>query len=147
MGIDSTGTDFYLVADNAVLTTKANCVTAIATGKQILKVKNLGDIGATLAVTETKYLNADSEKSLGSPSYGNFPIETPFDPLDAKGQNELKTMFSTKSARKLIIVNTDGTYTIVPVKCSSKMKTYANDEMVLFKATLEQNGAEVEVTA
>lgn len=145
--VDSTGSDFYLVATSAVTTTKAECVTAIATGKQIAKVKNLGDIGGTLAVTETKYLNADSEKSLGSPSYGNFPIETPFNSADTTGQAELKAMFADKSARKLIIVNTDDTYTIVPVKCSSSMKTYTIDDMVLYKATIEQNGAASEIIA
>lgn len=145
MGVDSTGSDFYLLPTSAVTTTKAECVTAIATGKQIAKVKNLGDIGATLAVTETKYLNADSEKSMGSPSYGNFPIETPFNTTDTTGQADLRAMFADKSARKLLIVNTDDTYTVVPVKCSSNMKSYAIDEMVIFKATLEQNGAHLDI--
>lgn len=145
--VDSTGSDFYLVATSAVTTTKAECVTAIATGKQIAKVKNLGSIGATLAVTETKYLNADSEKSLGSPSYGNFPIETPFNSADITGQADIRAMFADKSARKLIIVNTDETYTVVPVKCSSAMKTYTIDDMVLFQSTLEQNGASSEIVS
>lgn len=146
--LDSTGSEFYLVASNTVLATKANCTTALATGKKISKVRNLGDIGGTRAVNELKYLsNDDSEKSIGSVSYGNFSIETPFDAADVTGQAELKTMFGDKSARILLIKNTDGNFTHLPIKCSSAMKTYAIDEMVIFKSTIEQNGAATEVTS
>lgn len=146
--IDSTGSEFYLVAANTVLTAKSDCTTAIGTGKKIAKVTGLGDIGGTRAVQEIKYLsNDDSEKSIGSVSYGNLTVETPFDVADAAGQNELKTMFDDKSARILVIKNTDGNFTHLPVKCSGALKTYAIDAMVMFKATIEQNGKATEVTA
>lgn len=145
---DSTGSEFYLVASSTLVATKANCTSAIAAGKKIAKVRNLGDIGGTRAVSEIKYLsNDDTEKSIGSVSYGNLQIETPFDAADTAGQNDMRTMFNDKSARILIIKNTDGNFTTLPVKCSSAMKTYAIDEMVMFKGTLEINGAHTEVTA
>ena len=56
-------------------------------------------------------------------------------------------MFNDKSARILIIKNTDGNFSTLPVRCSAAIKTYAIDEMVMFKGTLEQNGAHTEVTA
>lgn len=144
--IDSTGSEFYLVATTATLTTKADCTTAIGTGKKIAKVTGLGDIGGTRAVQEIKYLsNDDSEKSIGSVSYGNLTIETPFTTADTAGQDELKTMFDDKSARILVIKNTDGNFTHLPVKCSGAIKTYAIDAMVMFKATIEQNGKATEV--
>ena len=145
---DSTGSEFYLVAANTVLATKANCTTALSTGKKIAKVTGLGDIGGTRAVQEIKYLsNDDSEKSLGSVSYGNLTVETPFDVADTSGQTELRTIFGDKSARILLIKNTDGNFTYLPVKCSGALKTYAIDTMVMFKATIEQNGASSEVSA
>ena len=145
---DSTGSEFYLVAANSVLATKANCTTAVATGKKIAKITGLGDLGGTRSVQEIKYLsNDDSEKSIGSVSYGNLPIETPFDAADTAGQTDMRTMFNDKSARILIIKNTDGNFSTLPVRCSAAIKTYAIDEMVMFKGTLEQNGAHTEVTA
>ena len=144
--IDSTGSEFYLVATTATLTTKADCTTAIGTGKKIAKVTGLGDIGGTRAVQEIKYLsNDDSEKSIGSVSYGNLTVETPFTTADTAGQDELKTMFNDKSARILVIKNTDASFTHLPVKCSGAIKTYSIDNMIMFKATIEQNGKATEV--
>ena len=146
--VDSTGTDFYLVATSVAATTKAECTTAIATAKRIKNLKTFGDIGGTRAVTESKFLSSDdSVKSMGSISYGNMPVECLFDPADADGQAVLSTMYSDKSERKMIIKNTDGNFTVLPVKCSSKMKTYSIDEFVVYKGTIEQNGAELEIVA
>ena len=146
--IDSTGSEFYLVATTATLTTKADCTTAIGTGKKIAKVTGLGDLGGTRSVQEIKYLsNDDSEKSIGSVSYGNLTIESPYDSEDTTGQKELRTMFGDKSARILVIKNTDGNFTHLPVKCSGALKTYAIDAMVMFKATIEINGKYTEVVS
>ena len=148
MSIDSTGSEFYLVPTSATLTTKADCITAIGTGKKIAKVTGLGDLGGTRSVQEIKYLsNDDSEKSIGSVSYGNLTIESPYDSEDTTGQKELRTMFDDKSARILVIKNTDGNFTHLPVKCSGALKTYAIDAMVMFKATIEINGKYTEVVA
>jgi hypothetical protein len=148
MAIDATGIELYLVPTSTVLTTKANCDTAIATGKKIAKVKSLGAIGGSRTVTETKYLsNDDSEKSLGTISYGNVTINTPFNPTDNTGQGELRTMYADKSERIMLIKNTDSTYTHFKCKCSAAPKEYPLDDFVMLNAVIEQNGAEVEVTA
>ena len=147
-GIDSTGLNCYLVASGTTVITKANCVTAIAGGKRIGKMTTMGEIGGTRSVTETKYLSQDdSEKSMGSLSYGNLAVDVTFDPADVLGQADLRTMFGDKSARTMIIAETDGNYTTLPVKCSSAKKAYANDQFVMFKAVVEQNGAHTTVTA
>ena len=146
--VDSTGTDFYLVATSVATTTKAACTTAIATAKRIKNLKTFGDIGGTRAVSESKFLSADdSVKSMGSISYGNMPAECLFDSADTEGQLILKTMYADKSERKMIIKNTDATFTTVLVKCSSAMKTYTIDSFVMFKKTLEQNSAVTEVVS
>jgi hypothetical protein len=145
---DSTGLNCYLVTSATSTATKAACATAIAGGKKIGKITSLGDIGGTRAVNEVKFLSLDdSIKSMGSTSYGNLSIETPFDSADVAGQAELKAIYADKTERKMIIENTDGTYTTLPVKCSSNIKTYAIDAFVMFKATVEQNGASTEVIA
>lgn len=146
--IDSTGSEFYLLAASTILTDKATCTTALASGKKIAKVTGLGDLGGTRSVQEIKYLsNDDSEKSIGSVSYGNLTIESPYDVADTAGQDDLRDMFDDKSARILLIKNTDGNFTHLPVKCSGALKTYAIDAMVMFKATLEINGKYTEVVA
>lgn len=146
--VDSTGLDCYLVPVATVTTLKSDCATAILTGKRIGKTKSLGDIGGTRAITEHKYLSADdTEKSVGSVSYGNLSIEAPFNATDTAGQAELRVIFGDKSERKMIIKETDGNYTVVPVKASSVMKGYAIDDFVMFRCTVEQNGASVDVIA
>ena len=145
---DSTGTDFYLVATSVATTTKAACTTAIATAKRIKNLKTFGDIGGTRSVTESKFLSSDdSIKSMGSISYGNMPVECLFDSADTEGQLILKTAYSDKSERKMIIKNTDGTFTVLNVKISASMKTYNIDEFVIYKATIEQNSEAVEIIA
>ena len=146
--VDSTGTDFYLVATSVAATTKAECTTAISTAKRIKNLKTFGDIGGTRAVSESKFLSADdSIKSMGSISYGNMPVECLFDSADTEGQLILKTMYADKSERKMIIENTDGTFTVLNVKISASMKTYNIDEFVIYKATIEQNSEAVEIIA
>ena len=146
--VDSTGTDFYLVATSVATTTKAACTTAISTAKRIKNLKTFGDIGGTRAVSESKFLSSDdSIKSMGSISYGNMPVECLFDSADTEGQSILKTMYSDKSERKMIIKNTDGTFTVLNVKISASMKTYNIDEFVIYKATIEQNSEAVEIIA
>ena len=146
--VDSTGTDFYLVATSVATTTKAACTTAISTAKRIKNLKTFGDIGGTRTVSESKFLSADdSIKSMGSISYGNMPVECLFDSADTEGQLILKTMYADKSERKMIIKNTDGTFTVLNVKISASMKTYNIDEFVIYKATIEQNSEAVEIIA
>ena len=146
--VDSTGTDFYLVATSVATTTKAACTTAISTAKRIKNLKTFGDIGGTRTVSEEKFLsNDDSVKSMGSISYGNMPVECLFDSADTEGQSILKTAYSDKSERKMIIKNTDGTFTVLNVKISASMKTYAIDTFVIYKATIEQNSEAVEIIA
>ena len=146
--LDSTGTDFYLVATSVATTTKAACTTAISTAKRIKNLKTFGDIGGTRAVSESKFLSSDdSIKSMGSISYGNMPVECLFDSADTEGQLILKTMYADKSERKMIIKNTDTTFTVLNVKISASMKTYNIDEFVIYKATIEQNSEAVEIIA
>ena len=146
MAIDSTGSDVYLVTTATATVTKANCAAAIAAGKKIGKITTMGDIGGTRSVSEIKYLSLDdSEKSMGSISYGNLTVESPFNPTDTAGQGELRAIYADKTERKMIIVNTDGNYTVMPVKASSTIKTYAIDTFVMFKATIEQNGSASEI--
>jgi len=146
--LDATGIDIYLVPFATATTTKAACATAISTGKRLIKTTSLGDLGGTRSVSEVKYLSLDdSEKSMGAIAYGNLAVEMPYNAADTAGQAEMRTMFGDKSERKAIIKETDGNYTVVPVKTSGFMKVYAIDQFVMFKGTLEINGAYTDVIA
>lgn len=146
--VDSTGTDFYLVATSVAATTKAECTTAISTAKRIKNLKTFGDLGGTRTVTEEKFLSNDEpKKSMGTKSFGNVPVECIFDAVDTEGQSILTTMYDDKTERTMIIENTDGNFTTVNVKCSSAMKSYAVDTFVMFKGTIELNSDKTEITA
>lgn len=148
MSIDSTGLDCYLVATTVATTTKAECTTAIAAGKRIGKLKSLGDIGGSRAITEHKYLsNDDSEKSVGSVSYGNISLEMPFSSGDTAGQAELRSMFANKTRMKMIIAETDGNFTTLPILTSDSKKGYTIDDFVMYKVTVEQDGSELNIIA
>lgn len=147
--LDATGLDCYLVTTVTVATTKAECTTAIGAGKRIGQIKTLGDIGGTRAITEHKFLSADDTlKSVGSVSYGNISLDMPFNASDTTGQDALRDMFDGKTRMKLIIKETDGNFTVIPsVICSDAKKSYTVDDLVMFKAVIEQDAKEVNVIA
>ena len=136
---DATGLDCYLVETATVTTTKAECGTAIASGKRIGKIKTIGSIGNTKVVTEHKYLSNDpTQKAIGGASYGNVTIDCPYDAVDTAGQGELRTMFDGNLRKKLIIKETDGNYTVIPsVICTAVNKAYALDDFVMLSATVD----------
>ena len=148
MAIDSTGLDCYIVPIDTQLGTKADCASAISSvGKRIAKIKDIGEIGGTRNITQHEYLsNDDSEKSYGSVTYGNVNITCPFSPTDTEGQGELKAMFKNKERRMLIVENTDGNYTKLPIMCSKAAKGYSNNDFVTFNTVVEQDGEAVEIT-
>ena len=147
--VDSTGLDVYLVALGTPMDTKAACTTAIAAGKRIGKVKSLGELGGTRAINEHKYLsNDETEKSVGSISFGSLAIDCPYAPSDTAGQAELRSMFDGKTRKAMIIKETDGNFTTVSsVICSSSMKGYELDNFDIFKATVEINAMYKDVIA
>lgn len=143
---DSTGLDVYLVASATATTTKAACATAIAAGKRIGKVKSNIDLNGSRSITEHKYISVDdSEKSIGSISYGNFTVDCPYDAADAIGQADLRAMFNGKTRRKMIIKDANGDYTTAPIICSSVKKTFAAEDFVMFGATIELDGPYLDV--
>lgn len=145
--IDSNGTLVHLVATTTTTTTKANCVTAIAAGFAIGKVTAEISLGGELATQEHKYLNADTEYAMGTISYGTFSIDSPFSKSDNAGQEKLKDSAANKTRYKMILSNTDDTYTVVPIFVKSANKVYPLEDFVMYKTTIQQNGAAVEVTA
>jgi len=147
MSIDSNGLDCYLVPIGTKLETKADCASAISSGKRIGKIKDMGEIGGTRNIIQHEYLSKDdSEKNYGSVTYSNVNINCPFSPTDTEGQGELKAMFNNKEHRMMVIENSDGNYTVLPVMCAKAAKTYANNDIVMFNSIVEQNGKEEEIT-
>jgi len=101
---DSQLTKVYLVATGTAVATAANCVTAIAAGKELLCFQTFGEIGSTRSVQTYKCIDqATTKKSLGSFDVGNIPVEFLFDAADAAGQKELRDIYEL-GTRKICIV-------------------------------------------
>jgi len=143
---DSQLTKVYLVALGTTVATAANCVTAIAGGKELLCFQTFGEIGSTRSVQTYKCIDqAATKKSLGSFDVGNIPVEFLFDAADAAGQKELRDIY-TVGTRKICIVKlndqitpTTGnpTYKTFEVGISGEGTTIALDTAVVAKYTME----------
>lgn len=141
MSIQSDGLDCYLLATTAATTTHAECVTAIAAGKRIGKIKDLGEIGGSRPVQETTYISVDdSEKGTGSVSYGNINVNCTFNESDTTGQKDLQDMFNDNSRRQFIVKDSNGDFIVFPCLCSSSKLSFATGQLVAYSAVVEQNG-------
>jgi len=109
--IESQGTTAYLVATSVATTTAAEIKTAIAAGKQINCLLDLGDISlGSRSATEYTCMSSDSAfKSLGAISLSNITPQLLFDPADTVGQDDLRDMWDNSTRRKLIILLNDST--------------------------------------
>lgn len=140
---DVQGTKVYLCANGATVTTAANAATAIAAGKEVMYLQELGDISETRSVTTYSAISAnDTQKSIGSLSYGNFALSVLYDAKDVKGQADMVAMFSNNERRQLVIKMTDGTtsptYATFEVALSSQVMSFPKDGAVMYNNTAEQ---------
>jgi len=141
MSIQSDGLDCYLLATTAATTTHAEITTAIATGKRIGKIKDMGEVGGSRPVTSTTYMSVDdAEKGQGSIEYGNINVNCTFEPADVTGQKELQDIFNGNSRRQFVIKESDGAFTVFPCMCSSSKRAFATGQLVAYNAVVEQNG-------
>lgn len=143
---DVQGTKVYLVATGTAVATAANCVTAIAAGKQIGCLQSIGDISMTRAVQEYTCISSDeSTKSVGSTSLGNQEISTLFNAADTAGQQDMIAAWDDKTRRILIIQLNDQitpttgnpTYITYEVFPSGVTIPMAKDSAVMYNAVLE----------
>lgn len=143
---DVQGTKVYLVAVGTAVATAANCVTAIAAGKQIGCLQSIGDISMTRAVQEYTCISSnESQKSSGSTSLGNQEISTLFNAADTAGQQDMIKAWDENTRRILIIQLNDQitpttgnptyiTYEIFPSGVTIPM---AKDSAVMYNAVME----------
>jgi len=144
--IDSQLTKVYLVPTTTAVATAANCVTAIATAKELLCFQTFGEIGVTYGVQTYKCIDQNAvKKSRGSADLGNIPVEFLFDPADTAGQAELRAV-SISGERKTVIVKyndqitpTTGnpTYRTFETFVSGEGETIALDAAIIAKYTME----------
>lgn len=153
--VESQGTKAYLLATNADLgydeATKQNDVakikTAIANGKQINCLMDLGDISlGSRSVQEYTCMSSDNAfKSLGSVSLANVAPQLLFKPDDVAGQADLRDMWDNNTRRILVIelndqiTDTTGnpTYITFEAAISSPSMAIAKDNAVMYNPTIE----------
>lgn len=143
---DSQLTKVYLVPVGTAVATAANCVSAIATAKELISIQSFGEIGSSRAVTEYKCIDTtDTTKSLGSFTLGNIAVQFLFDASDTKGQKELRDIYPL-GTRKIMIVKyndqitpTTGnpTYKTFTAACSAENNAIAIDTAILQNYTVE----------
>ena len=143
---DSQGTKVYLVPTSTVLTDAASVATAIAAGKQIGCLQDLGEITSSRNVQEYSCLSSDEiQKSLGSISLPNLSISLLFDSTDTDGQKELRTMFKDNERRIMIVALNDEvtpttgnpTYIYFEAGLSSAGVAIQKDNAVMYNVTIE----------
>lgn len=143
---DSQGTKVYLVPTSTVLTDAASVATAIAAGKQIGCLQDLGEITSSRNVQEYSCLSSDEiQKSLGSISLPNLSISLLFDSTDTAGQKELRDMFKDNERRIMIVALNDEvtpvtgnpTYIYFEAGLSSAGVAVQKDNAVMYNVTIE----------
>ena len=145
--IESQGTTAYLVATSVATTTAAEIKTAIAAGKQINCLLDLGDISlGSRSATEYTCMSSDAAfKSLGAISLSNITPQLLFDPADTVGQDDLRDMWDNSTRRKLIILLNDqitpttGNKTSITFEAAISTPTMgiAKDNAVQYSPTIE----------
>lgn len=153
---DSQGTKAYLVATGTTVTTAADIVTAIAAGKQIGCIQDIGDISTTRSVQSYSCLSSDEvAKSLGSLTLPSVDMSLLFDADDATGQADMRTMYANNERRIMIIELNDQitpttgnpTYITFEVALSKFGNSISKDNAVMQMATIEICSAPVFVYA
>ena len=144
---DSQLTQVYLVPTSTDLSTVTLIETAIASATKLTCFQNFGDLVETRNATEYKCIDSsNSQKSLGSISLGNVPVEFLFDATDTTGQKALRDMFSGNTRKRMIVQLNDEpttgasphpTYIDVEVANASSGITIAMDAAVVYKTQIE----------
>ena len=149
---DVQGTMVFLCAKGTVVTTPANAATAIAAGKEVMYLQELGDISETKTVTTYSAISAnDTQKSIGALSFGNFALNVLYDSADVKGQADMVDMWENNERRQLVIEMTDGattpTYVTFEVALSSQTMSFPKDGAVMYNNIAEQCSKRVVIAA
>jgi len=143
---ESQGTTATLVATTVATTTSADILTAIAGGKSIGCVQNIGDVTTSRNVQQYSCLSSSEvAKSLGSLQLPSLTMDLLFSAADALGQADLRSMYSTNTRRKLILALNDKpagtltnpTYITFEVGVSTDGVAITIDNAVMYKAVLE----------
>ena len=149
---DVQGTKVYLCAEGTTVTNPANAATAIAAGKEVMYLQELGDISETKNVTTYSSISDnDTQKAIGSLTFGNFALNVLYDAADVKGQADMVDMWENSERRQLVIEMTDGTisptYVTFEVALSSQVMSFPKDGAVMYNNTAKQCSKRVVIAA
>lgn len=144
---ESQGTTAYLLAVGTAVGTAAAVKTAVAAGKQINCLLDLGDIalGSRSSQEYTCMSSDESFKSLGSVSLANITPSLLYDTADTAGQQDLMLMWTANTRRIMVVALNDQitpttgnpTYIVYEVAVSAPTIGIAKDNAVMFNPTLE----------
>ena len=140
---ESQNTKCYLVATTVATSTAVEVGTAIAGGKEIKFLPDLGDIGTSKNVTSYNFINTNEvAKSIGSLTLPNFACDLIYDATDTAGQADIKSAYADNSRRKMIIALNDNgganpTYITFEVAISALNTSITRDNAVMAKSTIE----------
>lgn len=141
---NSQGSKIYICAGaDTTVTTAVNVVAAIAAGKQIGCLQNIGDIGTSRSVQEYSCMSEDAvAKSSGSMSLGNIAVSMLYNAADTAGQAELRSIYASGSTRTIVIVLNDigatyPTYFTFEGFISAQSVSIQKDNAVMMTSTIE----------
>ena len=141
------GINAHLVAVGTDVSDAAAIKTAIATGKQINCLIEVGDIAlGTKSVTEYACMSSNETfKALGTISLANITPQLLFDATDTAGQQDLKAMWDADERRIMIILFNDeitpttGNKTSLTFEAAISAPTIgiAKDGAIMYNPTIE----------
>jgi len=107
--VNSQGSRLFVCATaNTAVADATEIATAVAAGKQVGCLQDLGSIGSTRSVQEYSCLSSDdTAKSSGSLSLGNIAVGMLFNSADTAGQGELRSIYADNKTRTFIVVLND----------------------------------------
>ena len=141
---DVAGMDVFLAPQGSVITDAASAETAITAGKVVSNLIELGDSSETKTVTPyTTVKGGDSQKAIGSRSFGNMQLDVLYDATDTLGQADMESMWSDGTRREIILRLSDASgttpsYVTFEVALSGQDMTFTKDGGVMYKNVAEQ---------
>jgi len=141
------GTTVYLCAEDTVITDATDAAAALAAGKKIAFLQELGSSTESKPVTNyTELEGVESQKALGSKTFGNMQLNVLYDAADALGQADIIDMWDNSTRREILIVLSDdgGTspsYVTFTITISEQEMSFEKDNAVMYNNVAEQTSS------
>ena len=141
-------TKLHLCAEGTAVTTLAECVTAIAAGKELVGIQTLGNTSVTKSTTEFSAIDTnDVSYAQGTNTIATKDLSVLFNSADVAGQSDLKAMFANNTKHVFVCSLTDGTYETFTGFSTKSEKTFEKGSAYMYNATIQPTTIPLDVVS